>query len=414
MLIKIIKGYHRGQEVSGIFQVAKPWKAGAGGGFVTIVHPIDPAGINGFRNYVATPRISCEQGDFVMVDTDGNELAPAAAFTVPAIAPSTSAVPSIAVSNFDTRAIEAFRAAETDEEAMERIRHTFLMLDKATDSVAAGIMRALIVTGAPGIGKSYGVEKQLQKASLFYTIKTNKLKYKIVSGTASAIGLYQILWEFKDKDCVVCFDDCDSILFDEECLNILKRALNTGDNRKVSWNKESRVLANEDIPDSFDFAGGIIFLTNINFENVRSGRVADHLRAIISRSHYMDMELDSMRDKILRIKQCITDGMLSSFEFKNGEEQVIIDWIVTNKEYVRELSVRMAGKIGELVKAFPTDWIEYAESTCLTREAKYTRLMAAKQKLFDEANALEIENGSALIQQEEDEIKQEEQAAATA
>jgi hypothetical protein len=74
----------------------------------------------------------------------------------------------------------------------------------------------------------------------------------------------------------------------------------------------------------------------------------------------------------------------------------------------------MAGKIGELVKAFPTDWIEYAESTCLTREAKYTRLMAAKQKLFDEANALEIENGSALIQQEEDEIKQEEQAAATA
>lgn len=377
--VKITKGFHRGQEINGIFQVAKPWKAGVGGGFITIVHPIDPQGLQGFRNYVATPRISCEEGQWELVDGEGNTIATPATFAMPTVNTAMTVSTGVATSNFDTRAIEAFRQAETDDEAMDRIRHTFAMLDKATDAVAQGIMRGLIVTGPPGIGKSFGVEAQLKKASLFHTVKTNKLIYKLVSGAASAIGLYQILWEFKDKDNVLCFDDCDSILFDEDCLNLLKRALNGGNSRRISWNKESRVLATEDIPDSFDFEGGIIFLTNINFENVRAGRIADHLKAIVSRCHYMDLEIDSMRDKILRIKQIVADGMLSHMEFKGAEEIRIVNWIELNKDYVRELSLRMVSKVGELVKSFPTEWEEYAESTCLTREARYHRLIAAKQ-----------------------------------
>lgn len=391
MLVKILKGYHRGQLITGTFQVARPWKDSAGGGFVTIVHPIDPQGIHGFKNYVATPRITCMQADLVMVDGEGNELAPVDTFAVPALV-SPSNIPAIAVSNLNTRAIDAFRQNETDEEAMARIRHTFLMIDKATDSVSRAIMRGLIVSGPPGVGKSFGVEMQLKKAATMHKLKTGVLNYKIVSGAASAIGLYQILWECKDKEMVVCFDDCDAVLFDEDCLNLLKSALNSGERRKICWNKESRVLKTEDIPDSFDFHAGIIFLTNINFENVRSGRIADHLKALISRCHYMDLEMDTMRDKILRIKQCVGDGMLTPLEFTNGEEQIIVSWIENNKEYVRELSLRMVTKIAELVKAFPEDWEEYAESTCLTKEAKMARLIAAKNiKLaIEEAESAEL------------------------
>jgi len=383
MLVKILKGYHRGQLISGVFEIARPWKNSAGGGFITIVHPIDPQGINGFRNFVATPRISCEQEDFIIVDAEGNDVGPVNLFAVPEI--TQSQIPTVAVSNFSTRAIEAFRANETDEEAMVRIRHTFTMLDKAADSVSRGVMRGLIVSGPPGVGKSFGVERQLKQASIFAKIKTGELNYQMISGAASAIGLYQILYTFRDKEQVICFDDCDAVLFDEDCLNLLKSALNSGSRRKICWNKESRVLAQEDIPDSFDFHAGIIFLTNVNFENVRSGRIADHLKALISRCHYMDLEMDTMRDKILRIKQCVNDGMLAHLEFLSNEEEIIVIWIETNKEFVRELSLRMVTKIAELVKAFPDDWEDYAESTCLTKEAKIGRAMLAKQAKLEEA-----------------------------
>ena len=409
MLVKILKGYHRGQLISGVFEIARPWRRGAGGGFITIVHPIDPQGIHGFKNYVASPRITCEEGDFTMVDEDGNELAPVDTFAVPAI--TQTAVPQAAVSTFSTRAIDAFRANETDEEALERIRHTFIMLDKAADSVSRGIMRGLIVSGPPGVGKSFGVEKQLKQASLFAKLKTGDVNYQMVSGAASAIGLYQILYTFRDKEQVICFDDCDAVLFDEDCLNLLKSALNSGDRRKICWNKESRVLAQEDIPDSFDFHAGIIFLTNVNFENVRNGRIADHLKALISRCHYMDLEMDTMRDKILRIKQCVGDGMLKHLEFQGGEEEIIVNWIEGNKDFVRELSLRMVTKIAELVKAFPEEWEDYAESTCLTKEAKIGRAMLAKQAQQQEEAELAttIEGESSVIDVEA--IEQEEATA---
>ena len=378
-LVKIIKGWHRGQEINNrIFELARPWKDSAGGGFITVVHPVDTEGLNGFRNYVPRPRIQCNQEDFVYVDSEGNDLVMPTTPLVPALTTPSSGTTAFE-SNLSTRAIEAFKANETDDEVKARIRHTFGMLEKATDSVSRGVMRGLIVSGPPGIGKSFGVEKKLKEASLMYKIKTNDVNYQIVSGTASAIGLYQILYQFKDEANVICFDDCDAVLFDEDSLNLLKSALNSGERRRICWNKESRILALEDIPDAFDFKAGIIFLTNINFENVRNGRIADHLKAIISRCHYMDLEMDGQRDKILRIKQCVDDGMLMELDLAEGEEEMIVNWIVDNKDYLRELSLRMVTKIAELVKAFPTDWEEYAESTCLTKEAKIARLMAAKQ-----------------------------------
>ena len=40
----------------------------------------------------------------------------------------------------------------------------------------------------------------------------------------SAIGLYKKLYEHADAGHVVCFDDCDVILYDDLCLNLLKAA----------------------------------------------------------------------------------------------------------------------------------------------------------------------------------------------
>ena len=86
----------------------------------------------------------------------------------------------------------------------------------------------------------------------------------------SAIGLYQKLFKFSNPGNILVLDDCDSILFDDIALNILKAALDSSKKRYISWNTESRVLANEGVPDRFEFRGSVIMITNIKFDYVRS------------------------------------------------------------------------------------------------------------------------------------------------
>lgn len=365
MQVKILKGTYRGKEVTGTFPLVAPFKNGARGGFITV-----RAEITRDLFQTVSPRITCEVGDFVLINEEGTEL------TEYHEAGINSVTGGITV---ETNYEQAFIASETEDEAIERIRHSFSMLDKITDSVARGIIRGVVVTGPPGCGKSHGVEKELIKANLFRTLRGDDPKYEFITGGTSAIGLYQKLYNNREKGRVLCLDDSDSTLFDEECLSLLKGALNSGDRRRICWNKESRVLLSEDIPNAFDFHGGIIFLTNIDFTNVRQGRIAEHLKAIMDRCHYMDLEIGSVRDRILRIKQVVADGMLKEFDFENGEENMIIDWVVDNIEYLREISLRIVIKVAQFVASDINTWKEFAESTVLKKEARFKRLLRAKQ-----------------------------------
>ena len=74
---------------------------------------------------------------------------------------------------------------ETDEQAIERIRERFDILDQMAEGTTTGAVRAMIVSGPPGVGKSFGVEKVLEQASLFDKMadRKNKLADKIESGS---------------------------------------------------------------------------------------------------------------------------------------------------------------------------------------------------------------------------------------
>jgi hypothetical protein len=178
---------------------------------------------------------------------------------------------------------------ETDEEIIERLRQRFDILDDMTRACKAGKVRAMIVTGPPGVGKSFGVEKVLAKHDVFADVANDsKLKkYEVVKGAMSAIGLYKKLYEFSDKKSILVFDDCDSVLLDDLSLNILKAALDSSAKRTIHWNTDSRLLRSEGVPNSFEFKGGAIFITNIKFENVKSKKLKDHLEALESRCHYL-------------------------------------------------------------------------------------------------------------------------------
>ena len=256
---------------------------------------------------------------------------------------------------------------ESDEEVIERMRERFEMLDEMTRACKKGDVRAMIVSGPPGVGKSYGVEKQLGKHDLIATLGERPPKYQVVKGAMSALGLYCKLYNYADRDNVLVFDDCDSIFADELSLNILKAALDSKKTRRIHWNTDSFKLRNEGVPDSFEFKGSAIFITNIKFDNVKSKKLRDHLEALESRCHYIDLTIDTDREKMLRIKQITEDGMLAEYALGKSVEQEIIDYIDLNKKKLRELSLRTVLKIADLAKAFPDKWEAMAENTVMRR-----------------------------------------------
>jgi predicted AAA+ superfamily ATPase len=275
------------------------------------------------------------------------------------------------VLEFDTQAIKANEnrvARETDQEILARLGERFEILDEMTKAVKSGDVRAMIVSGPPGVGKSYGVEAVLQKADLFNTLAEKKPKFEIVKGAMSALGLYAKLYEFSDAGNVVVFDDCDSILMEDLSLNILKGALDSSERRFIAWNTDSRLLRSEGIPDRFEFKGAAIFITNIKFEHVKSKRLRDHLDALESRCHYIDLQMDTDREKILRIKQVVNEkGMLDRYDFEQCVKDELVAFVEQNQGKLRELSLRMVLKLADLRKSFPKSWTAMAKTTCMKR-----------------------------------------------
>jgi len=270
--------------------------------------------------------------------------------------------------SLEQKAVEK-NLTETDAEIKDRMRQRFDIADDMTRAVKRGDIRAMIMTGPPGVGKSFGVETVLAKHDMFADIANDsKLKkYEVVKGAMSAIGLYKKLYEFSDKKSILVFDDCDSVLLDDLSLNILKAALDSGKKRMICWNTDSRLLRSEGVPNAFEFKGGAIFITNIKFENVKSKKLQDHLAALESRCHYLDLTIDTEREKILRIEQIVEDGMLKDYEFEQYTVDEILDFIKDNKKKLRELSLRMVLKLADLKKSMPGNWRAVAEVTCMRR-----------------------------------------------
>jgi len=332
--VKIIEGTYkiRGKDVDltgMVFPLVEEFKVGTSGGYVTV----DGGAVAGFpdRNI----KIRCDNAQSYEVVADS------VATTV---------------------------REESDEEIMDRMRDRFDMLEEMTRATKKGDVRAMIVSGPPGVGKSFGVEKVLGKHDILADISGNEKlrRYEVVKGAMSAIGLYCKLYKYADKGNVVVFDDCDSVFSDELSLNILKAALDSKKTRKIHWNTDSFKLRNEGVPDSFDFKASAIFITNLKFDKVK-GKMREHLMALESRCHYIDLTIDTEREKMLRIKQIVADGMLNEYKFEEEMHDDIVDFIDINKKRLRELSLRTVLKVADLARAFPTKWEAMAENTVMRR-----------------------------------------------
>ena len=331
MNIKIVDGTYkiRGKDtdVSGlVFPMVEEFKVGNKGGYVTV----DGAAVNGFPDRNIKIKVTGPE-DYEQVGAD----------------------------------VKTTERKESDAEIVERIRERFDMLKDMTKAVKKGSVRAMIVSGPPGVGKSHGVEEVLDRYATMESLGAGKT-HEVIKGAMSPIGLYCKLFNMADKGKVVVFDDCDSIFQDDLSLNILKAALDSKKNRWIHWNTDSFKLRNEGVPDKFKFEASAIFITNLKFDKVK-GKLREHLSALESRCHYMDLTIDTDKDKVLRIKQVVQDGMLDERKLDDEVKSDIMDFVDINKNRLRELSLRTVLKVADLAEAFPNKWEAMAENTVMRR-----------------------------------------------
>ena len=241
-----------------------------------------------------------------------------------------------------TPAAGAVAEAFPTEEPMFTIDERFEMMDQLIEMTVHGSSKAMLIAGKGGIGKSFAVMSvlnRLNKSDIGKILaemtppeiniddeeediedKVDTMAtmdqlgdYKVVKGYASASALYRLLYENRKR--VIIFDDCDSVLKDDNAINVLKSALDTYEERWVSWNVNS--AGGADLPQCFKFEGQIIFITNLPMDKVDE--------AVRTRCFKVDVSM-SKEQRVQRM-EAVLEGVLPEvdIEFKRDALNLLKD-----------------------------------------------------------------------------------------
>lgn len=254
------------------------------------------------------------------------------------------------------QATEAVMAKAT--ESRFTINQRFEFVGDMVLMLANGIQASVIVCGPGGLGKSHTVTAALQAAGLNDVTVLDEFEvgavfdsarsYRVIKGYSTPKGLYRTLYE--NQDGVVVFDDCDSVLKDPVSLNLLKAALDSYDRRIISWRADMR---DEELPQSFEFRGRIIFISNMPSEALD--------QAIISRSMSVDLSMTTQQ-KIERMQFLLDQpGFMPEYEMVFKQDALrLIDSI---RDSVKELSLRTLIQVVKIRKGAGAKWKDLAEYT---------------------------------------------------
>jgi hypothetical protein len=109
-----------------------------------------------------------------------------------------------------------------------------------------------VISGSGGIGKSF---------TAISTLKELKTDYEILKGKTTPLMLYNFLYKNNGK--TLLFDDLMGVLDSDISVSILLSALwSTNSHRIVQYKTTSKLFTELELPDTFNFTGKIILLTN--------------------------------------------------------------------------------------------------------------------------------------------------------
>lgn len=241
------------------------------------------------------------------------------------------------------------------------INERFGFVEKLVRMVAESVQPSAVITGEGGLGKTYTVTKTLKacgysdlsgvaRAEVVAEDGTTTLaptppnSFVTVKGYSSAKGLFRTLYQ--NKNSVVVFDDCDAVLKDPVALNVLKGALDSYGERRISWNADIR---DADLPRSFNFEGRIIFISNMTQDRID--------QAIRSRSMMIDLSM-SLDQKIERMG-FIAKSPEFMPEYSTSIKTDALALIRANKTAAKEISLRTLIAVAK-IRSANKDWKDLA------------------------------------------------------
>lgn len=257
------------------------------------------------------------------------------------------------------RQVAQKQVRRSDGEVLKDLKERFQILSLLTQGSVHSNIRAVTVTGAPGVGKTYTVERILERAK-----DTMGTQYEVIRGTLSAVNLYKLGYRMRTPGSVIVLDDADSIFNDEDALNILKVLCDSSETRRVHWMKESQALKEEDVPTSYEFNGALIFISNLNFQQfVDEGKnkYAQHFEALMSRSMYLDLRLHDRNELGVWVEHVATNGKMFAREGLTEEKgKQVLKFLRDYRDQLRELSLRTVLKTAQLAKSH-NEWESMAK-----------------------------------------------------
>ena len=228
------------------------------------------------------------------------------------------------------------------------INDRFEFTEQLVTMVATGQTASAIITGEGGLGKSYTVVKALKAAGLKDisdllpgTVVAQRTAFRVVKGFSTAKGLYRML--FENKNSVIVLDDCDSVLKDPDALNLLKGALDSYDKRIISWNTN---VADDGLPRSFQFTGGVIFISNMSTDKIS--------QAIRSRS--MNVDLSMTTDQKLERMETIMYADEFMPEVAKSLKKDAFETIKEYKSVAKEISLRTLINVTKIRASGNKNW----------------------------------------------------------
>ncbi len=258
-------------------------------------------------------------------------------------------------------------------EISERIAHRFDVLERQAKAVRNGNLRSFVVSGAAGVGKTFALETELEDLM----DNTGETPCKFISGGISAVGLYMALYQMR-KGGILVLDDCDDVFYDDTAINLLKKVLDTSSRRRASWQKKSDWCYirdfnldldgepddNDKLPNWFDFDGQVVFLTNepLYAKSQKDNKMAPHYKALISRSLYLDLTLQSVTDRIIRIRDVFMTKMVPNLGISKAQATEILEFTLENKDLYLDLSLRMMVHQSNLLLADSKNWKDDART----------------------------------------------------
>ncbi|HEC65829.1 MAG TPA: hypothetical protein ENI23_11065 [bacterium] len=226
------------------------------------------------------------------------------------------------------------------------IDKAFELLPIYIEMVVKGFCNGAYLCGEGGIGKSFNVDRAVERLEKEVQEEDPEFKITRVSGTTSPGEMYNFIYEHRTG--VLVFDDCDEAYKTARGKDILKTVLDTREQRIVHWMSGSGLIR---APRSFEFTGRIIFVTNQPL-----AKADETLRALITRIYYLDFTFPK-EQKLKRIFTILPAAYKDTTLELRTE---VAEYIRDNIQAYPDINIRTFIKILDMSRFSPDGWRQLA------------------------------------------------------